>query len=580
MKPPFAAFAVPAAAALLVIAAITALFLAFTPAHGAAVGAAGPPTLAEARDLLRDQEWERASDAFALFLAGNPWHGGAWSGLADARYQMQEWGPAEEAYRKAFDLGVWPANAAYNAACCAARAGRPDDSLDWLEKSIAVGFSDIDYLLADSDLATVRTRLRFRSLVGMRVSENVTRDEGWQQDLRSLVQQIETRHWSPYHAVSREDLEAAAARLDARIPELADHEIVVELRRIVASIGDGHTNLSFPGSRHPEHGVAEPESRIAGFHRYPCRIYRYADGWFVRAASPENARIVGKRITAINGTSIEDVYAAVALLVSGDNEWTRLSNAPGSMVCPEVLDALGVIGGVGEAGFLLEGAGGPERIVLRPEPWVTDTSEWPSLEAGAPGTPPYLRNPGDWHWFEPLPDGTLYVKFAVVRNQEGDETVEEFAERLFAWIDENDPPRVAFDLRDNSGGNNFLNPAIVHGFLRSRVNEPGRLFTIIGRRTFSAAMCLAANLDRETETLFVGEPTGSSPNFIGETSVTHLPWSGLRLSVSTLYWQNSYAQDRRIWIAPDLAAQISSADVRAGRDPALAAIAAYTQPRP
>ena len=92
-------------------------------------------------------------------------------------------------------------------------------------------------------------------------------------------------------------------------------------------------------------------------------------------------------------------------------------------------------------------------------------------------------------------------------------------------------------------------------------------------------MNLAVELESWTETLFVGEPTGSSPNFIGENKYFTLPYSGLRVSVSDRYHQRSGSTDRRIWIAPDLIAEMSSEAFRKNEDPAMEAIKTYLRTR-
>jgi len=56
---------------------------------------------------------------------------------------------------------------------------------------------------------------------------------------------------------------------------------------------------------------------------------------------------------------------------------------------------------------------------------------------------------------------------------------------------------------------------LLHALLRAdKVNRTGRLFVLIGRETFSAAMGLSIELERQTKAIFVGEPTGSSLNAI------------------------------------------------------------------
>ena len=86
---------------------------------------------------------------------------------------------------------------------------------------------------------------------------------------------------------------------------------------------------------------------------------------------------------------------------------------------------------------------------------------------------------------------------------------------------------------------------------------------IIGRRTYSAAQNTATYFGRYTNATFVGE----------EVPVT-LPYGRLRANVSHLFWQSSWPQDRRIWLAPQVDVPPTFADFRAGRDAAIAAILA------
>ena len=133
-------------------------------------------------------------------------------------------------------------------------------------------------------------------------------------------------------------------------------------------------------------------------------------------------------------------------------------------------------------------------------------------------------------------------------------------------------------MRWNGGGNNFLNRPLVHGLIAcDQVNRKGRLFVIVGRNTFSAAMCGATHIERHTNATFVGEPTGSSPTFVGETIDFQLPYSGAFANVSDLLWQSGWAMDYRPWVAPLLYTPPTFALYKENRDPAMEAIAAVRE---
>ena len=79
--------------------------------------------------------------------------------------------------------------------------------------------------------------------------------------MRYFARELPKRHKNAFHATILEQFERAVAELDAAIPSLQDHQIIVKLHQIAGTIGDGHT------------GVRSP----AFFKRYPINVY-----WFGR----------------------------------------------------------------------------------------------------------------------------------------------------------------------------------------------------------------------------------------------------------------------------------------------------------
>jgi hypothetical protein len=205
----------------------------------------------------------------------------------------------------------------------------------------------------------------------------------------------------------------------------------------------------------------------------------------------------------------------------------------------------------------------------RPAGWVSlcDTVDGP--------LPLYLRNCDLLYWFEHLPEhGLVYFQFNSVADQQP-ETFTAFCERLFAFIGRHAVSKLVLDVRWNGGGNTFLTQQLLHHLIRcTQVNQPGGLFVIIGRATFSAAQNTATAIERETDAIFVGEPSGSCPNFIGETIPFELPYSKTTVNVADLYWQTSWPNDHRPWIAPELYAPPTFEAYRQNRDPAMEAILA------
>ena len=195
--------------------------------------------------------------------------------------------------------------------------------------------------------------------------------------------------------------------------------------------------------------------------------------------------------------------------------------------------------------------------------------------------PLHLRHRELPYWFEYLADADLvYFQYNAVADHPA-EPFAAFCDRLFAFIADRLPGRLVIDLRWNGGGNTFLSQALLHHLIRNReISRRGALFVIIGRLTFSAAQNTATAIGRETEPIFVGEPTGSRPNFNGETIPFELPYSKLRANVGDLFWQTSWPEDHRTWIAPDIYAPPTFEAFRRNDDPAMDAILALHEHLP
>lgn len=510
-------------------------------------------------DRFKEERWPEAVNTFERAVAVNPVDGRAWRMLGNSLLRAGRNREAIPPLQKAIELGSgFPWASAYNIACAYARLGDRDAALTWLQKSLDMGFRKLDDIRSDPDLVPLREDATFRRLAGVVDTGSLTRDEGWRFDLRLLARELERLHYDPHRVTSKADFDAYVARLDAGIPAMTDAEIKVGFMRLTRMMGDGHTHMmpSFFGMD----GIVGAE------------FYQFKEGLFVTGAAGDG--LAGARVVRIGEHGADEVMKALDAVVSQDNSMGLLWIGPNLIRRPAILNGLGLIPSPDALPLTLRDAKGAERSVTlrvsddwRSRPWVRARKETDAL---------FDRNPESSYWFEALPDGrTVYFQFNAVMDQPG-ETLEAFTGRLFRFIDENPVERLVIDMRRNPGGNNFLSRPLIERLVKSeKINRRGHLFVLTGRNTFSAAMCTAAWIERYTEAIFAGEPTGSRPNFVGETNILTLPYSGMRASISDLYWENSIAMDYRTWIAPEIYVPPTFEAYRSGRDPALEAVLAY-----
>lgn len=390
------------------------------------------------------------------------------------------------------------------------------------------------------------------------------------EDLDVLAREMPAAHANLFHTLGRQQFDDAIADIRRRLPRLARHQVIVEGMRLAAAIGDGHTSVS-------------PWRDPVGFHTLPVSLYRFADGYYVRAATREQATLLGTRVTHVGGVPIDSAEKLIAPLIGRDNDMGVLMYAPILMVMPEVLHAVGLSGDPQRAELTVEVAGRPRTATLgsagpfpdlsgRADKWWSAREGWVDLRDGA-AEPLWLSRLTETYWFSYVPEGELlYCQLNEI--QERGESLDAFFARALAAADSLNARRFVLDLRHNGGGNGDLNRAIVRALLRSRFDERGRLFVITSRCTFSAAQMLICDLERWTFPIFVGEPSASRSNHYGDSALLVLPNQQITVRVSTLWWQWD-PRDTRPWIAVNRAAPLTVDAYRTGRDPALEAIAAF-----
>ena len=171
----------------------------------------------------------------------------------------------------------------------------------------------------------------------------------------------------------------------------------------------------------------------------------------------------------------------------------------------------------------------------------------------------------DEYWFEYLEDeNVVYVKYNSCSNMEG-YPFKEFTKDVFEVVDKNNPDKLIVDLRDNGGGNSLVFNSFVKAIKeREDINKEGKIYAIIGRKTFSSAILNAMDLRNDTNAILVGEATGGQPNHFGEVKEIHLSNININVSYSSKYFRTTDEDVDSIY--PDKEVVIKSSSFFGGND--------------
>jgi hypothetical protein len=367
-----------------------------------------------------------------------------------------------------------------------------------------------------------------------------------QSEVDTLYAFMRETHPALFHHGARERVEAEVAQLRARAPRMFWPEYVAGLARVLKLVGDAETTLVLPESG-------------PGFDtRLPVEIDAFGDGWFVTHSAEPDA--IGARVLAIEGKPIDEASAALAECWPHENGMWVKRAAPELLRRPGFLVGCGIARDAETVALAVELSDGLERaIATRPSAGavrrisrgIVPAAQTPACSAAAlPGT------------------AVLYANFTGC---DTDARVAGLAQQLVAV---RRYERLVLDVRSRVDSRVLLDP-LLDAIERAGMNRAAALFALIGRETSATSMRLATQLERRTQALFVGEPTGSAPNHYGAARELTLPHSQLRVFVATTRFEDSDPADTRFTLEPDIPAWQKLEDWRAGRDAALEAALRY-----
>jgi hypothetical protein len=386
------------------------------------------------------------------------------------------------------------------------------------------------------------------------------------QDVRLLVDTLKEHHPKLRFFDVRLRFDSLARVVIRRVDILPRPRAILEIARLLASLEDGHTQI----------GLWWDDS--IAFTRYPLRAFLFDDGVFITRAGSEAQRLLGKRIVRIGDVPIDRVISRLRPFLHGDNEMSRRDILETRLILHQVLEAVGATKG-GRATFVVaDSTGRLDSLTLSPAKGEPSAPLASALDQATP-LPLYLRHRDATYWLTPV-TGTRTV-YAQINAMQSDSAFSfaQFCDSLFRAMATVGSDRLILDLRLNNGGDNSLDDEFVRRLIRATaIDRPGHFYVITGRKTFSAAVNLTAELERHTSAILVGEPTAAPANHYGETQRFVLPHSGITVLYSTLYWQSGDPRDARVSIEPSLRTPLRFSDYRTNGDPAVEAILARPVP--
>lgn len=370
----------------------------------------------------------------------------------------------------------------------------------------------------------------------------------WKEDLEYMRKNLPKKHTNLFFKTTRQEFDNSIINLEQDLNNIDSQEIQVRLMSIISSIGDAHTNIVNFDSKY----------------KYPLNAYWFKEGLFVVGTSSKYKDILGCQITEINGIPIDKIIEDINTLIPHENEFLLKSENPSMLQEPKVLRHFGVINEVSEKQNIILTLVNQDNMIFKTNilPEVNNDIKWSYLTDKIKSKSLYLSS-NENSCLKYSEDGNLiYYRFNTTANHPN---IKELS-LLKSMLKEKKAKKLIIDIRDNVGGSYFGNSRLVNIIRNSSYfNSKGKLFVIVGRKTFSSGIQYTYEFKNRTNAIFYGEPTGGKPNHYGELHYLKLPNSKISLSYSTKYFQCGSGDT----FFPDCSVEYSIKDFLAGIDPAV-----------
>lgn len=381
-------------------------------------------------------------------------------------------------------------------------------------------------------------------------------------DLNFIKTELPKVHKDLFHKISEEEFKKDLEVLKNSVANLSELEFVLQLQVLITKLGDSHTGIAYP-------------KYLDKKKSYPLKLYWLKDGFYVIATHREYENLLGSKLSAINGISINEILKRFEQIIVKDNDAILKHRVPNILPSKEILDFLEITNTVSN---LFEFDNGDEiiKIQLKTSTEFNNPRDYVKIE---PATIPLsLQNQREMFWFKYLENkNTLYAQYNKCWSKEleqkyGSEeranklpSFKTFSDSLVNNIKAHSPTKLIFDIRFNPGGSSQQGTELVKELSSiTEINQDGKIFVIIGRRTFSSAVINAMNFKQETKAVLIGESTSGAPNHFGEVKKMILPGTKIAVSYSTKYFK--YTEDEGSTIIPDVIVDVTIEDFINGVD--------------
>lgn len=343
----------------------------------------------------------------------------------------------------------------------------------------------------------------------------------WNYDLEALVDKLETLHPDPYRTYKKELFYKDIDSIKESLPTLTEIEFKLNIVQLLAKLGDGHTR------------VEREFFNEKDFLKYPIKLQWFEDDLIVTHTSNQYKDLLGAKLVSINNIPLKKIISKVNTLIPHDAEnWLKFRNSE-LMGYENVLNYLNVADNLETDKWKFKTQDNKMITTnILPINMTNEPVQFKQLPIpkflGDPTN--LIKNYDGLYGYRILNDGELlYIQY----NKCVGTHFEQFSKDIHSTIQTENPNRIIFDLRENTGGNSSFMYNFILELIEQTDIENKQIDLLIGKATFSSGVLNSIDIRDLLNAKVYGEDSGEKVNSFGEVYFFTLPFSKLKLGYST-----------------------------------------------
>lgn len=341
-------------------------------------------------------------------------------------------------------------------------------------------------------------------------------------DLDYFCNTLEKRHKNLYAKITKQEFEKEKQMIADKAAEMSDSDFYYSLKHLLSIVGDAHTDMSFSDSQYQH-------LNALGF-----AVEKYSDGWHLMMLEKKNEQYLGCSLLAINNMDINDVFNRAKEIMSFENETWAENSFSNTINFREPLEFLDIVEKDEPITLTIEDSNGEEQFVelhSMNEQEILAAEILSVTQKIIPQT--VLRG---IYSSMPLDQNCLYIQYNSCQ-EAPDLPMKEFISIVSDDIKESNYNKVIIDLRYNTGGNSRVFEPMIKELSKLQKESKFKVYTLIGKNTFSSAIINAIQIKDQLECILVGTPTGGNVNGYGELKNFSLKNHPITVWYSTKYFE-------------------------------------------